>query len=429
LWRAPRATTILIIMIATSKLTALIDAAFPDQVKFLAELVRVPSDNPPGDCAPHGSRTAELLEGLGFSVERHAVPSADAQANGMVSATNLLVRRRFGAGPTIALNAHGDVVPPGEGWTTDPYGAEIRDGVMYGRGVAVSKSDIATYAYALRALEASGAALRGTVELHITYDEEAGGLIGPGRLLATGVSRPDYAISAGFSYSVVIAHNGCLHLEVRIEGRSAHAARPDTGVDALEAATGILAALYALRKTYTAVHSKIPGIDHPTLVVGLIKGGINTNVVPDVVMLRIDRRIIPEESPEVVERELTQWLKQQGAALPGIHLSVRRVLLARPFVPVAGQEKLVASLQRHAREIMGEQVPTAGVPIYTDARLYSEQGIPTVLYGAGPHNLLEANGHRADEKLVLEDLRKATQVIALTLAELLSGQIDEAHHA
>jgi succinyl-diaminopimelate desuccinylase len=410
-------------MSVKAKLAGLIDAAFPQQVRFLAELVRVPSDNPPGDCTPHARRTAELLEGLGFTVERDVVPEAEVRANGMISATNLLVRRRFGEGPTIALNAHGDVVQPGEGWTTDPYGAEIRDGVMYGRGVAVSKSDIATYAYALRALEASGSRLRGTVELHITYDEEAGGLIGPGRLLAQGLSKPDFAISAGFSYSVVVAHNGCLHLEVRIEGRSAHAARPDTGVDALEAATQVLSGLYELRKGYASTHSKIPGIDHPTLVVGLIKGGINTNVVPDVVTLRIDRRIIPEESPEAVERELTQWLQQRGATLPGIRLTVRRILLARPFVPVPGQEKLVAALQGHAREVMGEEIPTNGVPIYTDARLYTEKGIPTVLYGAGPHSLLEANGHRADEKLVLEDLRKATQVVAFAVAELLQSEV------
>ncbi len=409
-------------MIPKSQLISLIDGAFPDQVRFLAELVRMPSDNPPGDCAPHAQLTARLLEQLGFTVERYVVPEAEVHAAGMLSATNLVVRRRFGDGPVIALNAHGDVVQPGEGWTTDPYGAEIRDGVMYGRGVAVSKSDIATYAYALRALEASGAALHGTVELHITYDEEAGGLIGPGWLLARGLSQPDYAISAGFSYSVVVAHNGCLHLEVRLEGRSAHAARPDTGVDALEAATHVLAGLYELRKTYVTVRSKIPGIDHPTLVVGLIKGGINTNVVPDVVTLRIDRRIIPEESTEAVERDLTQWLQRRGAELPGIRLGIRRVLLARPFVPVPGQEKLVAALQHHAREVMGEDVPTNGVPIYTDARLYTEQGIPTVLYGAGPHSLLEANGHRADEKLVLQDLRKATLVIAFTLADLLQDK-------
>src|SRR5271170_2257246 len=170
-----------------SRLEILIDESHAEQIRFLAELVRIPSDNPPGDCGRHAEHVAVLLERMGFTVERHAVPTAESQANGMISATNLIVRRRFGPGPVIALNAHGDVVPPGEGWTADPYGAEIRDGVMYGRGVAVSKSDFATYAFALKALEESGLALHGTVELHLTYDEETGGLIGPLWLLDRGL--------------------------------------------------------------------------------------------------------------------------------------------------------------------------------------------------------------------------------------------------
>jgi acetylornithine deacetylase/succinyl-diaminopimelate desuccinylase family protein len=402
-------------------LSAWVDANHAAQVDFLAKLVKVPSDNPPGDCAAHGARAAELLEALGFEVERHPVPTDLAAAHGMVSATNLIIRRRFGPGPVIALNAHGDVVPPGEGWTTDPYGAEVRDGTMYGRGVAVSKSDFATYAFALKALETSGARLDGTVELHFTYDEEAGGLIGPCWLLEQKLTKPDYVISAGFSYNVVVAHNGCLHLEVRVQGRSAHAARPDTGVDALEATNRLLTSLYALRESYKATRSKVPGIDHPTLVVGLISGGINTNVVPDVVTLRIDRRMIPEEVPEQVEHDLVAHIEQTLAGREGAKVSVRRILLARPLTPQPGQKKLVSVIQRHAKEIVGEDVPANGVPIYTDARLYSAAGIPTVLYGAGPHSLLEANGHRADEKLRLEDLRKATKVVALTLADLLSA--------
>jgi succinyl-diaminopimelate desuccinylase len=401
-------------------LEALINRSHPEQIRFLAELVRVPSDNPPGDCAQHAEHTAVLLEAMGFAVERHAVPSAHVLANGMISATNLIIRHRFGTGPVIALNAHGDVVPPGEGWTTDPYGAEIRDGVMYGRGVAVSKSDFATYAFALKALQESGMPLRGTVELHFTYDEETGGMAGPGWLLDSGLTHPDYAISAGFTHNVTIAHNGCLHLEVKVEGRSAHAARPETGVDALEAATRLLASLYSLRESYLAVTSEVPGIEHPTLVVGLIAGGINTNVVPDVVVMRIDRRIIPEESPAAVEAGLIQHIEEVCAGIRGIRVSTRRVLLARPLTAVPGQERLVSIIQRHAEALLAERIPANGVPIYTDARHYSGAGIPTVLYGAGPHTLLEANGHRADEKLSLEDLRAATQVIALTVAELLS---------
>jgi acetylornithine deacetylase/succinyl-diaminopimelate desuccinylase-like protein len=402
-------------------LCAAIDQSHDDQIRFLAELVKVPSDNPPGDCAPHAARAAELLAARGLVAERHAVPSDLVRAHGMISATNLIVRHRFGPGPVIALNAHGDVVPPGEGWTADPYGADIRDGVMYGRGVAVSKSDFATYAYALMALRDSGLALAGTVELHFTWDEEIGGMLGPAWLLEQGLTRPDTVISAGFSYSVVVAHNGCLHLEARVAGRSAHAAMPQTGADALEAATGLLVALYGMRDRLTTIRSAVPGIDHPTLTVGLIAGGTNTNVVPDLVTLRIDRRIIPEEDPVAVEADLRGEIAAACAAMPGITVTTRRVLLALPLTAQPGQEQLVAAIKINAQRILGEEIPANGVPLYTDARLYSGAGVPTVLYGAGPRSLLEANGHRADERLVLEDLRKATKVVALTLADLLGA--------
>ncbi len=400
-----------------------VNARFDEEVRFLAELVKVPSDNPPGDCAPHAVRAAELLEAMGFTVERHPVPADLVRANGMISATNLVIRHRFGdgptPGPTVALNAHGDVVPPGEGWSSDPYGAEIRDGVMYGRGVAVSKSDFATYAFALRALMASQAPLKGTVELHLTYDEEAGGEIGPKWLLDQGISKPDYAVSASFAYSVVTGHNGCLHLEVQVDGKSAHAARPDTGHDALEAATGILTALYAHRPELATRRSSVTGITSPSLTVGLIQGGINTNVVPDRVTFRLDRRMIPEENPAEVEAELRALIEKAAAGREGIRVTIRRILLARPFRSVGDAPRLAALFARHAEEVLGVPVGQNGIPLYTDARHYSEAGIPTILYGAGPRDLLEANGHRADEKLVLEDLRKATQVVARSLAELL----------
>src|SRR5262249_49448288 len=113
-------------------------------------------------------------------------------------------------------------------------------------------------------------------ELHFTYDEEIGGVVGPQWLLDQGLTRPAMAIAAGFSYAVVIAHNGCLHLEVTVTGKQAHAAVPDTGVDALEAAHPILTPLSAHRVTLSRVRSTTPGITSPTLNVGLIKGGINT---------------------------------------------------------------------------------------------------------------------------------------------------------
>jgi succinyl-diaminopimelate desuccinylase len=405
---------------SVAEITAIVDAAFEEEVAFLRELVRVPTDTPPGDNARHAERTAELLQATGFAVERFPVDAEVVRAAGLTSITNLIVRRRFGDGPVIALNAHGDVVPPGDGWTKPAYEGVIDDGRMYGRGVAVSKSDFATYTFALRALEKLGRPLAGTVELHFTYDEEFGGLLGPDYLLRTGATKPDLAIGAGFSYAVVTAHNGCLQLEVTLRGKAAHAAMPQTGADALAAAVAVLEALYRERESYGAVKSRVPGIASPTLNVGRIEGGINTNVVPDRVSLRLDRRIIPEENPAEVEVRLRQVIEGAVAGRPGISLEIRQLLLARPLFPRPGHERLVTSICNRASAVFGEPIGAVGTPLYTDARLYGEAGIPIVLYGAGPRSILEANAKRADENLLLEDLRRASIVVAGALHDLLA---------
>src|SRR5205823_4118938 len=168
-----------------------------------------------------------------------------------------------------------------------------------------------------------------------SYDEEFGGLAGPGFLLKHGLTRPDYAIAASFSYAVVTAHNGCLQLEVTVHGQSGHGAMPETGRDAFRAGVAVLNALYA-------------------------------------------------------EAE-----------------------------PLPGHEKLVAAIQEHGRRVFGEDIPAIGVPLYADARLYGEHGIPIVMYGAGPRTIAESNAKRPDENLLLEDLRRATHVVASAVYDLL----------
>jgi acetylornithine deacetylase/succinyl-diaminopimelate desuccinylase-like protein len=320
-----------------ARLDAWIDAHFDDEVRFLQALVRVPTDTPPGDNAPHAEATATLLEGFGFTVERHPVPEDVVREHGLASITNLVVRRRYSDGPTIALNAHGDVVPPGEGWHHDPYGGEVEGGRIYGRAAAVSKSDFATYAFAVRALESLGTRLAGGVELHFTYDEEFGGELGPGRLLAQGVVKPDLLIAAGFSYQVVTAHNGCLQLEVTVHGKMAHAAIPATGVDALQGAVEILNALYAQNELYRGVTSQVAGITHPYLNVGTIAGGTNTNVVPGRVVLRLDRRMIPEEDPVAVEASLREVIAAAAGTTTGDQR--RRAAIAARTRPQAAARK------------------------------------------------------------------------------------------
>lgn len=421
------------------QLDAWIDAHFDEQVQFLQALVQVPTDTPPGNNAPHAERTAELLAPMGFVAEKHPVPAAEVKAYGLESITNLIVRRRYsegGEGKTIALNAHGDVVPPGEGWTHPPYGGEIHGGAMYGRATAVSKCDFSTFTFATRALESliapqtSGeqplVQLRGGVELHFTYDEEFGGEMGPGWLLAKGLTKPDLMIAAGFSYQVVTAHNGCLQMEVTVHGEMAHAAIPDSGTDALQGAVHILSALHALNAQYLKVTSQVEGITHPYLNVGLIEGGTNTNVVPGKVSFKLDRRMIPEENTAEVEASIRQTIADAAASFKpprggqALKVDIRRMLLAHTMKPLPGNQPLIDALQKHGEQVFGEPIPALGTPLYTDVRLYVERGIPGVIYGAGPRTVRESNAKRADEHVHLEDLRRATKVVARTLLDLLA---------
>jgi acetylornithine deacetylase/succinyl-diaminopimelate desuccinylase family protein len=402
------------------QLDAWIDAHFDEQVKFLQKLIRVPTDTPPGNNAPHAQLTAELLHGMGLEAEQYAVPEAEVHAIGMQSVTNLLVRRAYGPGKTVLLNAHGDVVPPGEGWTKNPYGGEIENGKLYGRAAAVSKCDFSSYTFAVRALEAVAKPTTGSVELLFTYDEEFGGEVGPGWLLKKKIIKPDLMIAAGFSYQVITAHNGCLQMEVTVHGKMAHAAIPHSGVDALQAAVKILNVLYAQNTLYQQITSQVEGINHPYLNVGMIEGGTNTNVVPGRVSFKLDRRMIPEENPAQVEATLRQLITDTAAQQTGVSVDIKRLLLANAMRPLPGNKPLVDALQKHGQAVFGEPIPALGTPLYTDVRLFCEAGIPGVIYGAGPRTVLESHAKRADERIDLEDLRRATKVVARSLLDLLA---------
>jgi acetylornithine deacetylase/succinyl-diaminopimelate desuccinylase-like protein len=217
-------------------------------------------------------------------------------------------------------------------------------------------------------------------------------------------------------------------MEVTVHGKMAHAAIPETGVDALQAAVHILNKLYAQNKDYQHITSKVEGINHPYLNVGRIEGGTNTNVVPGTVSFKLDRRMIPEENPQEVEANIRDVIAQAvtefnlGRAQDGqVSIDIKRLLMAHAMKPLAGNAPLVRAIQQHGGDIFGEPIPAMGTPLYTDVRLYVEKGIPGVIYGAGPRTVLESHAKRADERLNLEDLRKATKVISRTLLDLLQG--------
>ena len=405
-----------------SKLDAWVDAHFDEEVRFLQELVRVPTDTPPGNNAPHAERTAELLRAFGMQAEAHPVPEQEVRDYGLQSITNLIVRREYGPGRRVALNAHGDVVPPGEGWRHDPYGAQIEDGNLYGRAAAVSKSDFASFTFAVRALEAVAAPRHGAVELHFTYDEEFGGLLGPGWLLRQG---PDQARPAD---------RGRLQLRrgvgaQRLPADGSHRARRNGARGRARDRRGRAAGRgpgpeRAVRAECALSRGPLAGAGHhPPLPEcrphrrrhqhqrGARQGQLQAGPPHDP---RGKRRRGGSRHPPRHRRRRRD--------LPGIRVEIKRLLLANAMRPLPGNKPLVDAIQRHGREIFGEDIPALGTPLYTDVRLYAEAGIPGVIYGAGPRTVLESHAKRNDERVALEDLRRATKVIARALADLLQPQ-------
>lgn len=384
-----------------------------EQFRLLAELVKVPSENPPGDCAPHAERAAAALEKLGFQVERHPVAATACAERGMASATNLVVRHAFGEGPTIALSAHGDTPPAGEGWTADAFGGEIREGSMFGRGV-IAKANIAAYAFALRALIDAGAAFGGRVELHVSCDGQLGGTLGPKWLLDNGVSKPDYVIAAGSTYRIVTHAPGSLMLSVELSAQAESA-------DVVGAAIKILSALSAHQKNLSNVKPAVAGLSPPSLIVGRVAAGERPDLPPATATIELARSLNPNEVPERIQRAIGIMITKATVGLKGIACRVRPMLVDPPLSPLAGTKRLADALERQASAIVGETMGPRGTAFSTGARHYAAAGIPTLCYGAGPKGPAGDAFAGPDERLALDDLRKATEVVALGVGEMVVG--------
>ncbi len=383
-------------------------ATSEDAVGLVQALVRLPTENPPGDTAAAMEWLAGWLGGRGLAVERHPVPDPFARHFGRSGVENLIVRRVFGPGRTVALSAAIDTLPAGDGWRRDPFSGEVRDGALYGRGARDSKADVAAYVFALDAID--GAATSGTVELHLTADEETGGFLGPAFLLGQGLTEPDAVIASGTSHQVIVGQEGVLHVEVILRGRQAHASRPQDGADAIAAAVPVMARLIEAGR----------GTSHP-LTIGTIEGGRGVNLVADRVRFTVDRRFGSDEDGEAVERALSALV--EAAAPPGgeIEIECRRLLLADPVAPTAESERLAAALSRHAGAAMGRPVPIVSAPVVSGARHYALAGIATALYGVGPPIVGEGVDFTGEESVSLDDLVRSTAGVATTLLELLSS--------
>ncbi|MCJ7445602.1 MAG: M20/M25/M40 family metallo-hydrolase, partial [Methanotrichaceae archaeon] len=271
-----------------------------------------------------------IFKGLGFKTDKIIMPQeiflarcTDNRLSG--DRVNFRATLDVGAKKTLVLYTHLDVVPAGDGWSTDPFKLVSSNNRIYGRGVSDSKGAIASLIAALKAFF-SEKKPKFNLDILLTTDEEVVGYSGLCYLTDIGLVQGDYMLCMdGFSDSLVIGSNGIITWEIAVFGKSAHSGSSFLGINAIEKSLLVMEALLALKKNVQSRKSSLEassafdvlGIKNlmPMLNITMINGGIKENIVPDKCTLRGDRRVIPEETMEDAMRELEDVLKPLDAQL------------------------------------------------------------------------------------------------------------------
>jgi succinyl-diaminopimelate desuccinylase len=337
------------------------------------------------------------------------------------------------AGPTIHLNGHFDVVPPGDGWTVDPFSGLVRDGFVWGRGAADMKGGLAAAVFACEAIRRAGVRPRGTIEISGTVDEESGGLAGVGWLASRG------RIASGRTDAVIIpeplgvdriciGHRGVYWFAVETRGRVAHGSMPFQGISAIDHMSAILSHFDSeLRPRLAGRMTSLPvipeGARHPTLNVNAIGGGqpldgVQTPCVADRCRAIFDRRFLIEEGFDDAKDEILELLRDVAARVPGIDYEVTDLLIVHP-TRTPPDSPVVAALERALRRVIGRKGSLVLSPgTYDHKHVARIAGVPhCAAYGPGA---LE-QAHRPDERCSIEDLVTSIRVLALAVLELTNG--------
>lgn len=377
----------------------------------LQQILAIPSINPMGDMRPIAKFLTKRMASLGFTVQPDVVPAAQVQTYHMRHAVNLIGQWGHGHGPGLLLNAHFDTTDAGSGWTVDPYQGLRRSGKIFGRGAQVSKSDVVMYLYAV-VLAARYADPTFPVTVALTGDEEVGGMVGPYRLLSEKLlGPPAFAICPGSTYQVVDHHDGVLQWAVTLSAKARHAAIHREGADAVQMGAILIQRLYQYRQHVLQTRGG-------WLTVGMVRGGEAPNMVAGDFALQLDRRVGAGESIEHVRLEfealLSDWIQESGWAGD---VRVQELVVAHPL-EAKPNTKWAGWVAQQAKDVLGRDVCVEGSPLYTDARHFAAQGIPTVCYGVGRSDIETSGAHGTDEFVYEEDFSNGLTVLTNIIVRL-----------
>jgi len=409
-----------------------VDAATEEIVGFTQDLVRIPTINPPGDhyetCA---SFLGDDLSRRGYDVE-YIIAEGRPEHTPQHPRVNVVgARRGSSGGPVVHLNGHIDVVPAGGGWTVDPFGAVVREGRIFGRGVCDMKAGIAAAVFAAEAIARAGVTLPGAIEISGTVDEESGGFAGVAHLARVGRisnARTDFVIIPEplDVDRVCIGHRGVYWSELTTMGRIAHGSMPFLGVSAIDAMSDVLGAIRRelqprLAKRATTMPVVPDGARHATININGIDGGqsvdgIQTPCVADRCRVILDRRFLIEESFESVREELADLVARAIGSSKGAEYVMRDLMVVDP-VRTPDDSPLTRALEEAIQRVLGRDARRVASPgTYDHKHVARIAGVPhCVAYGPGELEL----AHQPDESCRIEDIVSATKVIALAVLDLM----------
>ena len=388
--------------------------------------MRIPTVNPPGDgYAAFAEHLARAYETRGYTTV--LVPSEGHPAHtSRHPRVNVWARLEgAGPGPCVHFNGHLDVVPPGAGWTHDPFGAEQVGETIFGRGTCDMKAGLVASLFAGEALRRAGAPFFGAIVQSATVDEESGGFAGVAYLAEKGYfarGKQDHVIITEplDPERICLGHRGAYWFDVVAKGRAAHGSMPFLGDNAIDRMVRFLAAVEAeLRPSIEARSTDAPvvpaGARRGTLNLSAIAGGQSPDepqspCVPDRCVAVFDRRVLPDESLDDAIEEVRAF----AARFLGIEIQDR--LRIAPSL-TSGSAPVVAALEASLRTVLGHPGARVVSPgSYDQKHLVRLANLhEAVAYGPGRLDL----AHQPDEHVTVSDLRTATKVLALSALRLL----------
>ena len=387
------------------------DATAGDPVALARALVATPSVNPELEESGAGEGavaelTAEWLRGWGLSVEMSEVAPGRCNVMGRLEGK--------GDGPTLLLNGHLDTVGVA-GMSVDPFGAEVRDGRLWGRGSCDMKGGVAALLAATARVARSGPP--GGLIVALTADEEHASL-GMQALVRSGIGADAAVVCEPTSLAVMPAHKGFVWIEAAFRGRAAHGSRPDAGVDAIEHAARYLTALGALRSRLRAEEPH-PLLGHGSFHAGTIDGGSAPSVYPDACRLVLERRTLPGENAAGIIEEFQAVLDELAAEVPELDAKLTEGL-ARPATEIPNDSPLTEGL---VAACVGEGVDPvlAGMTAWVDAAFLNQAGTPALCFGPGSI----AQAHSADEWIDPSEIVTCAAVLERFSRDFLQGDPGE----